>query len=127
MLHIDTTMEIAFEEWKQAAEHRAHELLVVFRSHDMDGDRSLNLEELSKLVHDIDAGNTALETTLEPAKEPRSGVELMAMYVHANEDDDDDDDVISEYAFVDMCFINTIGIGAVPRGRRKAATTAYHD
>jgi hypothetical protein len=60
------------------------------------GDWSLNIEELSKLVHDIDAVATALETTLEPAREPRSDAELMAMCLHADEDDDDDD-VISEY------------------------------
>ena len=44
---------------------------------------------------------TALELTLEPAREPRSDAELMAMCVHANEDDDDDDVIFAEYAFVD--------------------------
>ena len=34
-----------------------------------------------------------------------------------DDDDYDDDDNISEEAFVDICFIHTIGIGAFRTGR----------
>eukprot|EP01052_Picozoa_sp_SAG31_P028526 SAG31_NODE_2761_length_5132_cov_12.543016_2_plen_144_part_00 len=118
MIHLDVILQLVYEEWRDAAEARARELLAVFKCYDKNGDRALDLSELTQIVHDIDAGNTAeanggvslLQTTI-VTPGPRSDSDIHRMYVHAVDDDDDDDDVISKVAFVHMCFIETLGIG----------------
>jgi hypothetical protein len=84
------------------------------QDYDRDHDQSLDLRELAAIVHDVDAGATALLITLPPLPEPRGEAELLQMYTEAV----DDDDHMHEDAFLDMCFRNTVGIGAVPNGRK---------
>jgi Ca2+-binding EF-hand superfamily protein len=65
---------------------RARELHDVFVAHDADHDGSLDLKELTRIVHNIDACRTALPLTHEPLKEPRGDSELARIYTQVCSD-----------------------------------------